>query len=169
MDLVGNKGDPVNKRLMSCIGIFVSVDQCLQLVPPAFGAVQVDDLEAHQQAEDALCLLLARKLRSLFAFLPIPDPPDPFRGRDNFRPREHRAEEAVEGGYIHCILEAAVGKQKCVEFLDFPISQRSGFDQSHSPWAGREQGSDRGKNHDHGRNGIAATQKSLAFLRISEF
>ena len=45
MDLVGSKGDPVNKRLMSCIGIFVSVDQCLQLVPPAFGAVQVDDLE----------------------------------------------------------------------------------------------------------------------------
>ena len=34
MDLVGSKGDPVNKRLMSCIGIFVSVDQCLQLVPP---------------------------------------------------------------------------------------------------------------------------------------
>jgi hypothetical protein len=230
MDLSGGGGDPVNKRLMSCSGIFVSVDQCLQLVPPAFGAVEVDDLEpvrprrnerlpthrvernalhvaaaplvddrhsasfhvtfeekwlillrnlrkrdgdvvrvAHQQAEDALCLLLARKLGSLFAFLPIPDPPDPFRGRDNFRPREHRAEEAVEGGYIHCILEAAVGKQKCVEFLDFPISQRSGFDQSHSPWAGREQGSDRGKNHDHGRNGIAATQKSLAFLRISEF
>jgi hypothetical protein len=34
MDLVGSKGDPVNKRLMSCIGIFVSVDQCLQLVHP---------------------------------------------------------------------------------------------------------------------------------------
>jgi hypothetical protein len=45
MDLAGGGGDPVNKRLMSCSGIFVSVDQCLQLVPPAFGAVEVDDLE----------------------------------------------------------------------------------------------------------------------------
>src|ERR1700694_5683754 len=128
MDLADGGGYPVNERLMSCIGILVSVDQCLQLVPPAFGAVEVDDLEpvrlrfderlpsqrvernalhvaaaplvdnrdnasfhvtleekrlialgglsqrdgdvvrvAHQQAEDALRLRLARKLRSLFA------------------------------------------------------------------------------------------------------
>ena len=45
MDLADGGGDPVNERLMSCIGILVSVDQCLQLVPPAFGAIEVDDLE----------------------------------------------------------------------------------------------------------------------------
>src|ERR1700720_4661255 len=65
---------------------------------------------SHQQAEDALCLLLACELRSLLALLHIPDPPHPFRGHYDIRPREHRTEEAVESGYIHCTLEAAVGK-----------------------------------------------------------
>src|ERR1035437_6275278 len=50
---------------------------------------------------------------------------------NDFRSRNHRAEEAVEGGHIHCILEAVVGKKKCVEFLDLPIAQRSGFNRSH--------------------------------------
>src|ERR1700737_1097665 len=65
---------------------------------------------ADQQAKDALRLRLARKLRSLFAFLHIPDPPHPFRGHDDIRPREHRTEEAAKGGYIYCILAATIGK-----------------------------------------------------------
>src|SRR5665811_2634269 len=45
MDVASGGGDPVNKGLMSCNGILVSVDQFLQPVPAAFGAVEVDDLE----------------------------------------------------------------------------------------------------------------------------
>src|SRR5450759_1153463 len=45
MDVAGGGGDPVNKRLMPCNGILVRVDQFLQPLPAALGAVEVDDLE----------------------------------------------------------------------------------------------------------------------------
>ena len=45
MDVADGGGDPLNERLASCLGILVSLDQFLQSVPTAFGAVEVDDLE----------------------------------------------------------------------------------------------------------------------------
>src|SRR5450756_1862260 len=45
MDVASGGGDPVNKRLMPCNGILVRVDQFLQPLPAALGAVEVDDLE----------------------------------------------------------------------------------------------------------------------------
>ena len=45
MDVARRRGDPVNKGLMSRNGILVSVDQFLQPVPAALGAVKVDHLE----------------------------------------------------------------------------------------------------------------------------
>ena len=83
---------------------------------------------ADQQAQNALRLLLARKLRRLLALLLVPDPPHPFPGQDDIRAREHCADEAVESVEIHRIFEAILGQQKRVEFPDLPISQRSGFD-----------------------------------------
>src|ERR1039458_1106862 len=48
------------------------------IVLRGLGQRERDDVRvAYQQAEDALRLLLARKLRSLRAFLLIPDPPHP--------------------------------------------------------------------------------------------
>src|SRR5260370_30892002 len=45
MDVADGGGDPLNERLASCLGILVSLDQFLQSVPTAFGAVEVHDLE----------------------------------------------------------------------------------------------------------------------------
>jgi hypothetical protein len=84
------------------------------------------------------------------------------RGRPIAIINRHRAEEAVERGYIHCIFEAAVGKQKCVEFLDLPVGQRTGFDQSQAD--GSREAMAEGI-RDHARNGIAPTP-SLGFLSV---
>src|SRR5262245_1027399 len=46
-----------------------------------------------QQAQNALRLLLAPKLRRLLASLLVPDPAQPFRGHDGIGPRQHRADE----------------------------------------------------------------------------
>src|ERR1017187_1716671 len=102
------------------------------IVLRAMGQRECEDVRvAYQQANNALRLLLARKLWRLFAILLIPDPPHQFRGPNDVRPREHRADEAVESGDVHRIVEAVVGKQKRVEFLDLPIGQRSGLDWSY--------------------------------------
>src|SRR5262245_58565959 len=49
-----------------------------------------------QQAQNALRLLLAPKLRGLLASLLVPDPAQPFPGHDGIGPRQYRADEAVE-------------------------------------------------------------------------
>ena len=45
MNVAHTGGDHVNEGLMSSNGILVGVNQFLQPVPAAFGAVEVDDLE----------------------------------------------------------------------------------------------------------------------------
>src|SRR5207302_4830970 len=45
MDVASGGGDPVNKSLMSCNGILVRLDQFLQPLPAALGAIEVDYLE----------------------------------------------------------------------------------------------------------------------------
>ena len=45
LDIASSGGDPVNKSLMSCNAILVRVDQILQPVPAAFGAIEVDHLK----------------------------------------------------------------------------------------------------------------------------
>jgi hypothetical protein len=45
MDVASGGGDPINKGLMSCNGIFLGVDQFPEPVPAAFGAVEMDHLE----------------------------------------------------------------------------------------------------------------------------
>src|SRR5476649_1702244 len=45
MNVAHTGGDYVNEGLMSSNGILVGVNQFLQPVPAAFGAVEVDDLE----------------------------------------------------------------------------------------------------------------------------
>ena len=45
MNVAHTGGDHVNEGLMSSNGILVDVNQFLQPVPAAFGAVEVDDLE----------------------------------------------------------------------------------------------------------------------------
>ena len=45
MNVARGGGDQVNEGLMSSNGILVGVNQFLQPVPAAFGAVEVDDLE----------------------------------------------------------------------------------------------------------------------------
>jgi Integrase core domain len=45
MDVASRGGDPVNKGPMSCDGILVRIDQFLQPVPTALGAIELDDLE----------------------------------------------------------------------------------------------------------------------------
>src|SRR6266540_114913 len=189
VDVAGGGGNPIYKRLMPRYGILVRVNQSLQAVPAALGAVEVDHLEpvrprvnewsptlmiepdaldvaaaplvddrhaqsfdlvriekrlpvlwavdqrerqdvrmAYQQAQDALCLLLARKIRRLLPFLLVPNPSQPFRRHDGIRPREYRADQTVEGEEIHRMFETILDKQKRVEFLDLLIAQRSGLD-----------------------------------------
>ena len=55
---------------------------------------------ADQQAENAFRLPLAGKFRRLNTLLLIPNPSQPFRGRDRVRGRKHRADEAIEGEEI---------------------------------------------------------------------
>jgi hypothetical protein len=81
-----------------------------------------------QQAQNALRLLVARKLRTSLALLLIPDPPQPFRGHDGIGRREHRADETVESIDIHRIFKTVRGMQKRVEFLDLPSGQWPGLD-----------------------------------------
>jgi len=45
MDVAGGWRYQFNEPLMSRVGIPVSLDRFLQPVPPAFGAVEMDDLE----------------------------------------------------------------------------------------------------------------------------
>ena len=45
MDVASRGGDAVNKGLMPCNGILVRVDQVLQPLPAALGAIEVDDLK----------------------------------------------------------------------------------------------------------------------------
>ena len=45
MDVASRGGDPVNKSLMTCNGILVRVDQLLEPLPAALGAIEVDGLE----------------------------------------------------------------------------------------------------------------------------
>ena len=170
MDFPSRRGDPVNKGLMALNAILVLVDQLLQPLPTARGAIQVDDLKPvrscvnqrlptlrierdaldlatapfvndwhavsfdlvrveerlivlramgqrecqhvrvpDQQAQNALRLLLARKLRTLLASLLIPHPPQPFRGHDGIGPGQHRTDEAIESVEIHRIFQPVLG------------------------------------------------------------
>ena len=45
MDVASRGGDPVNKSLMSCNGILTRLDQFLQSLPAALGAIEVDYLK----------------------------------------------------------------------------------------------------------------------------
>ena len=45
MDVASRRGNSVNKSLMACIAILVHVDQFLQPLPTALGAIKVDDLK----------------------------------------------------------------------------------------------------------------------------
>ena len=45
MDVASSGGDPINKSLMTCNGILVRLDQFLQPLPAAFGAIEVDYLK----------------------------------------------------------------------------------------------------------------------------
>jgi hypothetical protein len=45
MDVASRGGDPVNKGLMPCNGILVRINQLLEPLPAALGAIEVDGLE----------------------------------------------------------------------------------------------------------------------------
>jgi hypothetical protein len=45
MDVAGGRSDPINKSLMACNAILVRLDQFLQPLPAALGAIEVDDLK----------------------------------------------------------------------------------------------------------------------------